>query len=465
MRLGIFFSFSTVWGGAGCADEKRPCPIGTVRAPSGECVRDEDAGDVVCESDAECDIDANPCTVDRCVSGVCETSPDGLDADEDGFVSTACGGDDCEDTNPIVPIEGEICNGVDDDCDTIVDEGLYVAGTDVQISDDFAVNVSLARVHEGAGYGVLWVRDTTWEIVFQLLDEDGAPLGDAQPLSGVRKRTDVPGHVALVGVPGGFVAGWGQEGLVQHAFISLESGPEFPGFIESLGKTEARHVDAAYSGAVLGLAWIGIDSFYWPTWAILELDGTIVSGPTREENTTPPTVRIEWLGDRFGLLFETPEAGNILLLDETGTVLGSGAFTDGTAATPAAVREGDLVHVVWSDRKALAVYHRVLGADGARVSNELVIGPGGYSADVAGDGAGVLAAWIVGDGDYWGELQARVIGAGLEADPVADAVILPADDRADLYTPPSVVAGPDRGFGIAFGAQSGGVFFDRIVCE
>ncbi|NIR39146.1 MAG: hypothetical protein GWN79_17000, partial [Actinobacteria bacterium] len=64
------------------------------------------------------------------------------DADEDGFGDDAspvdaCGpmagladvGGDCDDSDPDVnPDATEICNGVDDDCDGGVDDGLLRAG-------------------------------------------------------------------------------------------------------------------------------------------------------------------------------------------------------------------------------------------------------------------------------------------------------------------------------------------------
>ena len=47
------------------------------------------------------------------------------DVDLDGRASLTCGGDDCDDSVPSVnPTGTEICNGVDDDCDFSVDEGL-----------------------------------------------------------------------------------------------------------------------------------------------------------------------------------------------------------------------------------------------------------------------------------------------------------------------------------------------------
>jgi hypothetical protein len=73
-------------------------------------------------SDKDCD-DENDCTVnDRCVNGSCIGDP--LDADADGYIHQDCpGGDDCNDQDPTIrPGVPDICDGLDNNCDTQIDE-------------------------------------------------------------------------------------------------------------------------------------------------------------------------------------------------------------------------------------------------------------------------------------------------------------------------------------------------------
>lgn len=88
-------------------------------------------GAEVCDPDAGCTAAADPCDDgDACTTNTCDeaanscsTAP--FDNDGDGDPSPTCGGTDCDDDDPdragALP---EICDGDDDDCDDIVDEGV-----------------------------------------------------------------------------------------------------------------------------------------------------------------------------------------------------------------------------------------------------------------------------------------------------------------------------------------------------
>ena len=62
---------------------------------------------------------------DACPDDSTNTCNDCIDADGDGFLDAACGGDDCDDGNAeIYPGHSEVCDGVDNNCDGKTDENL-----------------------------------------------------------------------------------------------------------------------------------------------------------------------------------------------------------------------------------------------------------------------------------------------------------------------------------------------------
>jgi hypothetical protein len=115
---------------------------------AGPCARPDQDGDghraVSCGGD-DCD-DADPQrfpgnteVCDATHDEDCAPSTVGTrDSDHDGFVDAMCCnvvsgmttcGDDCDDAAPTIhPTQAETCDGLDEDCDTAIDEGLTVAG-------------------------------------------------------------------------------------------------------------------------------------------------------------------------------------------------------------------------------------------------------------------------------------------------------------------------------------------------
>jgi hypothetical protein len=120
-----------------------------------------------CGTDGECD-DEQSCTVDRCDldAGTCRVEDDFVDGDGDGQIGTACGGDDCDDSNAAIHPAVEDAtdaDGIDANCDGIdgdVERAVFVAPAGVDTGagtpDD-----PLATV----GAGVALARDLGFAIV------------------------------------------------------------------------------------------------------------------------------------------------------------------------------------------------------------------------------------------------------------------------------------------------------------
>lgn len=167
-----------------------------------------------------------------------------VDADGDGYPSSACGGTDCVDSNPrIHPGAVEACNVVDDDCDEQIDEwtmatvagqttGGYRDGSRAQAQFNKPVGLALS------GTGVLYVAESvspTVRAVDLRLDPGdsryvttvaGLP-GASGPLRDGNRLTATFGSArALAWAPGGAQGVLYVTDVVHHALrrVNLSSG-------------------------------------------------------------------------------------------------------------------------------------------------------------------------------------------------------------------------------------------------
>ena len=117
------------------------------------CGSDEACADgVFCNGEELCNpaapsADAFGCTSSAppCAAVVCDEDADvcepECDDDGDGQRDESCGGDDCDDADASVgPGRTEVCNGVDDDCDEGVDEGVSTTFYEDMDGDGFGVS-------------------------------------------------------------------------------------------------------------------------------------------------------------------------------------------------------------------------------------------------------------------------------------------------------------------------------------
>lgn len=101
----------------GAGPEYAGCGSGPEVAPTGTPLP---AGEVECAADGDC---PSSCADVRCIAGECVEVGPMVDADGDGVAPPPCGGD-CDDTRSDVA-EGfpELCDGLDNNCNMLVDDG------------------------------------------------------------------------------------------------------------------------------------------------------------------------------------------------------------------------------------------------------------------------------------------------------------------------------------------------------
>ncbi len=153
-----------------------------------------DAGEPVahCAPGTPVDCDDNdPCTKDTCLpaSGECKYTHVTPDQDGDGYYAPLPGfapgspgscGNDCDDTNPDAHPGGiEVCDGVDNDCDGIIDNGaIYLPGaTEVRVSGPVAPAEPAGLAYSGQSYaGAYTGTSNGFNVYLSTLTETGAVI-------------------------------------------------------------------------------------------------------------------------------------------------------------------------------------------------------------------------------------------------------------------------------------------------
>jgi hypothetical protein len=450
----------------------------------------------------DCD-DNDPCTTDTCdpATGACSYKPATLDLDGDGHRAPRPGfapgapdscGDDCDDSNKnAFPGNPEVCDGVDNDCNGIVDDNAAYVPLDanaIRIDGDIAPASPGGLAYSGTSYAAAYtgtnngfnvylstidpggtVINPPGETVVTLVNADagGGPLvwvGDRYGLAWEDRRTgDYEVYFTLLD----------EAGNKKHADTQLTFAQGF-----------SINVSMAWNGTEFLVVWQDDrDGLFNLFGQRVDVDGTPIGSNVQLTtnignlgNESPSvaaglkTVGVAWsLGDavHHQVLFQTY---SVDLTQPVSTVL---SITDGTTESvyPSVVWNKDRYVVTWYDKTAnpKAVYAAAVAEDGTiLVKPTALTNPGPFNSRYPflrplGDRLLLVYSDDRDQNDGY-EIYTRMITKDLT--PLGNELRITNAPKDSVF--PVAAFGPEGNVGILFrDDREGGkhhVYFTRLAC-
>jgi len=318
----VLATLAVVAVGCGQDDDRPACNVGN-------CFDDDGGADGDADADGDGDADGFDCS----------------DPDQDGHVDHRCGddADDCREGDPEVhPGATEVCNGIDDDCVEGVDQGMLAGGADVVLAPTWAAIVHIALVARGNGFGLLRLESEEvsglvgpYHLILRELDAAGQPSGGDVEI-GQTPNYNYLDRIALAVTEDGYLVAYGDAGTRTIgpwagvlSLVAVEDGA--PGTELSLGEEPGDITPAIAVGATTAFVvwdWFQ-DSIRHALLSLSDMsiitDGELLA--TTGQTSLRPTAI--WADGRYYVAATAGDGLNVLVIDETGTVLSQdnlGAF-------------------------------------------------------------------------------------------------------------------------------------------
>jgi len=474
---------------------------------------------VECETDAECALedlcqrstcvegkctapisvvcnDDDPCTEDSCLpeSGACDFRELALDQDGDGFKGPRPGfapgapgscGDDCDDTSKkAYPGGKEVCDGVDNNCNGVIDEGasyVPVGGGDVRVSGTDQLQ---------AGHGGLAWNDQfyaaayagqkdAWRTYVKGLNADGSTKFGDSPITNVPSDT-FTGPIVWTGAIFGTAWEDRRDNDYEIYFNRIDANGKKLG--PDLRITNADgfslHPSMIWNGAEFVMVWDdrrnGLDD-YRVYGQRVGVEGQLLGGNIE---LTGPNIHAEMpriaegektLGMTFNMVSPlSKKVGMRIMSPDLATTQPVITLSEDSAVDPVIIWNKDRYIIAYSKRPSVpgdAIWGAVVTEDGTVVMTDKKLTTGASFARtqwLLPLGDRFLLLWADDhDGNY--ELYSQMMSNDLQIVTPRKRV---TNDSSDTVSPMAVF-GPEGDVGVLFDDRRTGswqVYFTRLTC-